>query len=216
MSEVSWEADLAEYLNELSATQDLLLDALRRKLKLLAAADQAGLIAIGVLFHAGGGLAISALFIAAILGLSVLSRALRADELRTIGFNFKNDESKLLWDTLRLADFPVLVPHRPGREPREKKETQIRAEHNLENDIEVVFLEIELDDPSDFFQRLDIEVLDEDKRFIIRVTGCASAQNRNTNTPNPTPIATAMKLVWIRSSTGCARAAVAGVSTSAA
>jgi hypothetical protein len=141
---------------------------------LLAVAAGFVLVAVGVLFHAGGGLAISALFIAAILGLSVLSRAFRADELRTVGFKFKDENSKLLWDSLRIADFPVLVPHRPGREPRERKETQIRSEHNLESDIEVVFLEIELDDPSDFYQHLNIEVLQEDARFIIRVTGCAS------------------------------------------
>ena len=108
------------------------------------------------------------------MGLSVFSRAIRADELRTIGFNFKDDESKFLWDTLRLADFPVLIPHRPGREPRERKEAQIRREHNLAADADLVFLEIELDDPSDFFQQLDIEVFREDARFIIRVTGCAS------------------------------------------
>jgi hypothetical protein len=132
------------------------------------------LVMATIFFHAGGGLAISAFFIAAILGLSVFSRALRADELRTVGFHFKDDESKLLWDSLRLADFPVLIPHRPGRDPREKKEEQIRHEHTLAKDADLVFLEIELDDPSDFFQNLDIEVFREDGRFIIRVTGCAS------------------------------------------
>jgi hypothetical protein len=132
------------------------------------------MVMIAVLFHAGGGLAISAFFIAAILGLSVFSRAMRADELRTIGFNFKDDDSKLLWDTLRTADFPVLIPHRPGRDPRENKEDQIRREHNLAADVDLVFLEIELDDPSDFFQQLDIEVFRENARFVIRVTGCAS------------------------------------------
>ena len=86
---------------------------------------------------------------------------MRADELRTIGFDFKNEESKLLWDTLRTADFPVLIPHRPGREPRERKEEQIRREHTLAKDADLVFLEIELDDPSDFFQNLDIEVVGE-------------------------------------------------------
>lgn len=141
---------------------------------LLAVAVGFVLVMLAVFVHAGGGLAIAAFFIAAILGLSVCSRAVRADELRTVGFNFKDDDSKLLWDSLRLADFPVLIPHRPGRDPREMKEIQIRQEHSLSAEIDVVFLEIELDDPSDFFQQLDIEVLQEKGRFIIRVTGCAS------------------------------------------
>ncbi len=141
---------------------------------LLVVAVVFAMLMIAVLFHAGGGLAISAFFIAAILGMSIFSRALRADELRTVGFNFKDDHSKLLWDTLRLADFPVLIPHRPGLEPREAKESQIRREHNLAPDVDLVFLEIELDDPSDFFQQLHIDVFQEDARFIIRVTGCAS------------------------------------------
>jgi hypothetical protein len=141
---------------------------------LLATAVGFTLVMLAVFFHAGGGLAISAFFIAAILGVSVFSRSIRADELRTVGFNFKDVDSKLFWDTLRVADFPVLIPHRPGRESRDLKESQIRGEHNLASDIDLVFLEIELDDPSDFFQQLDIEVLREEGRFIIRVTGCAS------------------------------------------
>lgn len=131
-------------------------------------------VTLAVLVHAGGGLIISAAFILAILGLSVLSRAFRADELRTVGFNFKDAESKLLWDAMRLADFPVLVPHRPGRESRELKEAHIRREHDLSPEADLVMLEIELDDPSDFFQRLDVEVFREGARVIIRVTGCAS------------------------------------------
>ena len=60
--------------------------------------------------------------------MSVVSRAWRADELRTIGFVFQDDQSKLLWDAMRLADFPVLVPHRPGKHSRAEKEAEIRAQ----------------------------------------------------------------------------------------
>jgi hypothetical protein len=41
--DTSWEAELAEYLHELSAAQDELLGVLNRKLALLGAADTAGL-----------------------------------------------------------------------------------------------------------------------------------------------------------------------------
>jgi len=106
--------------------------------------------------------------------MSVISRAWRADELRTIGFEFKDEESKLLWDALRLADFPVLVPLRPGGKPRAEKEAEIRAHHQLAPDIDLVFLEMELGDPSDFYQRLVVEVTREDACVIIKVHGCVS------------------------------------------
>jgi hypothetical protein len=132
------------------------------------------LVAIVVLWHAGGGLAIALGFIAAILALSVVSRAFRADELRTIGFRFKDDQSKFLWDALRLADFPILIPHRPGPGSRDAKAKAIREEHDIADDVDLVFLEVQLDDPSDFFQQVDVEVTREGAQAIIRLTGCAS------------------------------------------
>src|SRR5262249_34529796 len=71
-----------------------------------------------VIVTSPSGVLIAFCFIATILASSVISRALRVGELRTVGFQFKNEESKFLWDSLRLADFPVLVPHRPGRHER--------------------------------------------------------------------------------------------------
>jgi hypothetical protein len=133
-----------------------------------------GVITIAVAVRAGSGLLIAGLFILTILTLSVVSRAVRADELRTLGFDFHNDEAKFLWDSLRLADFPVLVPHRPGKHERDLKEKEIRANHQLDPDADVVFLEVHTGDPSDFFQRPVVEVLREDKRFVIRLTRCVS------------------------------------------
>ena len=120
------------------------------------------------------GTGISLCFILAILAMSIVSRAWRADELRTIGFDFKDEQSKFLWDSLRLADFPILVPVRPGLVNHDDKEQQIRAHHQLAADSDIVLLEICIDDPSDFFQRLLIEVLREDSRYVIRVTNGVS------------------------------------------
>lgn len=127
-----------------------------------------------VILRSPSGLLIAAGFIGAILAMSIVSRYLRADELRTIGFDFKDAHSKFLWDSLRLADFPVLVPHRPGRFERDQKEQEIRRHHNLDPQVEIAFLEIELQDPSDFYQNLQVEVFQEGYRFVIRVGGCVS------------------------------------------
>lgn len=127
-----------------------------------------------VLIRAPAGLLIAASFTAVILGMSVLSRFIRADELRTIGFQFQDAQSKFLWDSLRLADFPVLIPHRPGRYEREQKEIEIRRDHNLDPEVDIVFLEVEVDDPSNFLQNLHIEMVQEDHRFVIKTTRCVS------------------------------------------
>jgi hypothetical protein len=132
------------------------------------------LITVAVAVRSGSGLLIAGLFILAILALSVISRAVRADELRTLGFEFKDEQSKFLWDSLRLADFPALVPHRPGRNERDQKELQIRNEHQLHPDVDIVFLEVHTDDPSDFYQTPLVEVLREGKRIVLRLTRCVS------------------------------------------
>ena len=120
------------------------------------------------------GILIAGLFIVAILSMSVISRALRVGELRTLSFRYKDDRSKFLWDSLRLADFPVLVPHTPGKDQRDLKEVQIRRDHQLAADADIVFLEVHVDDPSDFYQNLLVEVVPEEYRYVIKVTGCVS------------------------------------------
>ncbi len=127
-----------------------------------------------VLVRSPAGLLIAAGFTAVILAMSVFSRFVRADELRTLGFQFQDAHAKFLWDSLRLADFPVLVPHRPGRYERELKEKEIRRDHNLDPEVDIAFLEVEVDDPSNFLQKLLIEVFQEDHRFVIKATRCVS------------------------------------------
>jgi hypothetical protein len=120
------------------------------------------------------GLAITVCFIIAIFLWSVFSRACRCSELRTIGFAFVNAESEFLWNSMKCADLPALVPHRPGKRERDLKEETIRREHQLAPDLDIVFLEVELGDPSDFLQHLLLEVFREEKRFVIKITRCVS------------------------------------------
>ncbi len=129
---------------------------------------------LAVAMRSPSGLAIAFCFIVAVLAMSILSRAWRADELRTIGFEFKDEQSKFLWNSLRLTDFPILVPFRPIRETYVEKEAEIRADHQLSPELDLVFLDVNVDDPSDFFQTLNIEVVRENNRCIIRVTGGVS------------------------------------------
>jgi hypothetical protein len=120
------------------------------------------------------GLFISSLFILAILVTSVWSRFARARELRFAGFKMADPLSGLLWDTIRHLELTILVPHRPGRRTLAEKETSIRREHRIPRDLMIVFVEVELDDASDFTHDPVIQVYQEQGRYVLKVTEAAS------------------------------------------
>jgi hypothetical protein len=123
------------------------------------------------------GLAISVCFIIAIFCWSVISRAFRSNEMRTLGFEFADAESEFLWNSMKCADLPALVPHRPGKRERDLKEACIRQEHQLAPELDIVFIEVEVADPSDFLQKLLIEVFREERRFVIKIKHCVSVSH---------------------------------------
>lgn len=129
---------------------------------------------LDIMINKPDGLKIALCFIAAVIILSMVSRTLRSTELRFLHFDFVNNESRFLWDTLKLLEFPVLVPHRPGRQTLENKEAQIREVHRLGNDTPIVFVEATLGDTSEFYQSPLMEIRQEEGRFIIKVTHCVS------------------------------------------
>ncbi|HEY1600971.1 MAG TPA: hypothetical protein VGG64_15315 [Pirellulales bacterium] len=120
------------------------------------------------------GIKIASWFIIAVVISSFASRVKRSTELRFKAFDFANSESRFLWDSLKHLEFPVLVPHRPGRRGLDEKEASIRRRHRLPDDMPMVFIEAELGDASEFQHSPLMEVIDHDGRFVISVTRCAS------------------------------------------
>ncbi|MBO0696916.1 MAG: amino acid transporter [Zavarzinella sp.] len=120
------------------------------------------------------GIKIAACFIAAILVTSLVSRVARARELRVEGFHFPDVRSRLLWDTINHLNLSVLVPHRPGRRSLESKEAAIREEHRIPPTEMVVFVEVELADPSEFAPTPELTVAEQEGRYILRVKNAAS------------------------------------------
>ena len=120
------------------------------------------------------GIKIAGFFIAAILITSFWSRYTRSDELRFGGFKFADADSHFLWDTIRHLELTVLVPHRPGRRSLAEKEAQIRIEHRLPSDLMVVFVQVELADASEFENEPVLQIVQEEGRYIMRITGAAS------------------------------------------
>jgi hypothetical protein len=120
------------------------------------------------------GLKIASWFIIAVVIGSMGSRVKRSTELRFRAFEFTDFNSKFLWDSLKHLEFPVLVPHRPGRRGLDEKEASIRRRHRLSDDVPIVFIEAELGDPSEFQHSPLMEVSQHEGRFVISVRRCAS------------------------------------------
>ncbi|MDZ4821538.1 MAG: amino acid transporter [Planctomycetota bacterium] len=120
------------------------------------------------------GIKIASFFIIAIVVASFGSRLMRSTELRFAGFEFADDTSRFLWDSLKHLEFPVLVPHRPGGRQLARKEQSIRAAHRLGPEIPIVFIEAEVGDPSEFQQHPLMQVHEEEGRFVISVQRCVS------------------------------------------
>lgn len=120
------------------------------------------------------GIKIAFFFIVAIVLTSLLSRVFRARELRFMGFTFADEQSKFLWESIRASEWPILVPHRPGRRSLAEKESLIRKEHRLPENMPILFIEVELHDASDFYQQPHLEVLSEEGRYLLKITRSAS------------------------------------------
>jgi hypothetical protein len=120
------------------------------------------------------GLTIASVFIATIVVTSVISRLARSRELRFHGFQMADTQSRLLWDTIREMDLTVLVPHRPGRRSLAQKEQIIRHEHRIPRDLMIVFIEVELNDASDFAPEPIMKIAQEEGRYVMDITGAAS------------------------------------------
>ncbi|RIK77648.1 MAG: amino acid transporter [Planctomycetota bacterium] len=125
---------------------------------------------VAIVIEKPDGMKIAGCFIAAIVVSSMTSRVMRSTELRFSGFTFANDQSRFLWDSMKHIEFPILVPHRPGRRPLDSKEEDIRRVHRLDADVPIVYIEASVGDPSEFLHFPQMEVLESHGRFVIRVT----------------------------------------------
>ena len=120
------------------------------------------------------GLAIALMFVAAILSTSSVSRWLRSTELRFKGFAFDDEYSERRWQEILQLEFQVLVPHRPGLFSLAEKDRQVRRKHRLPPDAYLLFIEVNLGDPSDFHHIPQMKIELEGELEVIRVSHAAS------------------------------------------
>lgn len=126
------------------------------------------------ILHQPSGLYIALSFVVVIVIMSMLSRWLRSTELRVIGFEFVDTASKGLWTEMKANPMPILVPHRPGQHTLDDKETEIRRRHRIGLETPIVFVIVEVSDPSNFYQQPLLELSRNDGRYVINVTRAAS------------------------------------------
>src|SRR5688500_8956450 len=93
------------------------------------------------MYERANGIKIDSCFIATMVVSSFGSRLRRSTELRFRGFEFADQTSRFLWDSLKRLAFPVLVPHRPGGHDLPEKEQTIRQMHRLGPEVPIVFIE---------------------------------------------------------------------------
>jgi hypothetical protein len=124
------------------------------------------------------GIVIASIFIAAVLGISFVSRAWRAGEIRWKTFRFADAADRMLWiDITSDLPFRVLVPHRPDHRTLAEKEREIRRKHRIEQRVRLVFLEVHRGDVSRFENEPVLSVAEEDGRFVIAARDCVSVSH---------------------------------------
>lgn len=103
------------------------------------------------------GVKIAAIFIAAIIGVSFVSRLRRAFELRVTDVRLDPTADRFLRDCARRTiRFVSNEPDARDREEYSDKLRQVMHDNDLREDQDVIFVEITVTDPSDFVTSLDV------------------------------------------------------------
>jgi hypothetical protein len=123
------------------------------------------------------GLAIALAFVVTIFITSFVSRWLRSTELRFEGFDFTDDLSRDRWEALCRQERLILVPHRPGLVALAERNRTLHSEYLLSPEAPLVFIEVTMGDPSEFYQRPLISVQRESNLDIIRVSRVVSVSH---------------------------------------
>lgn len=122
------------------------------------------------------GVIIASVFIFSILAASGFSRWRRSTELRVETLDFIDEESRLLWYSMK-GKAVNLVPLRSLDQPRRRRKAGVLRQH-YRAEGPIVFLHVELaDDRSEFVARLRTSVRCEGDDFIIEVHGAVAVAN---------------------------------------
>jgi hypothetical protein len=123
------------------------------------------------------GIAISALFIAGIVVVSLVSRVSRTTELRADRIVFDDEARRIIVESLEYDGQLHIIANRPqGRDEAEyaAKEAAQRELNPVPGNADVTFLEIDIADPSDFSDTLTVHGASVGRHRILRVSSPAA------------------------------------------
>jgi hypothetical protein len=167
----------------LASAKDLRLNArrgLKRMALILLTAGAGGffltMTGLTVLINYSG-LVIALAFVLAILISSFVSRWIRCTELRFEGFEFADETSRGRWAGLCLSGAKVLVPHRPGLISLAERCQALQRDYRLDPETPVIFIEVLLGDPSNFYQKPLMKIERDGDLEVIRVSHCVSVSH---------------------------------------
>ena len=123
------------------------------------------------------GIAISALFILGIVVISLVSRVSRTTELRADRIEFDENARRFVTDSLAHDDALNLIANRRqagDKAEYEAKELEQRGMNAVPGAADVIFLEIEVNDPSEFTGVLQVRGVEIDGYRVLRVRSAAA------------------------------------------
>jgi hypothetical protein len=123
------------------------------------------------------GLTIALSFVVAIVISSFVSRWIRCKELRFEGFQFVDEQSQQRWSELCRTDTNILVPHRPGLVSLTERCQLLQHEYRLDVSTPILFIEVKLGDPSNFYQKPLMKIDREGDHEVIRLSRCVSVSH---------------------------------------
>jgi hypothetical protein len=123
------------------------------------------------------GLVIALSFVLAIVVSSFISRWIRCTELRFEGLEFTDDRTRERWKELCQCNGRVLVPHRPGLVSLTERRRLLDHDYRLAPANPPIFVEVELGDPSNFYQKPLMRIDSEEGLEVIRVSRCVSVSH---------------------------------------
>ncbi|HST82679.1 MAG TPA: amino acid transporter [Kineosporiaceae bacterium] len=123
------------------------------------------------------GIAISAVFIAGIVIISLVSRVTRTTELRAEGIEFDDEARRFVTDSLAHdGALHLIANRRQGGDPEEyqEKESEQRALNPVPGGADIIFLEVDVVDPSAFSGVLQVYGVEVGGSRILRVQSPAA------------------------------------------
>jgi hypothetical protein len=140
------------------------------------------------------GLVIALLFVLAIVVSSFVSRWIRCTELRFEGFEIAEELTRQRWNELRHSGAKILVPHRPGLVSLGEKCSALQRDYRLDPMTPILFVEVTMGDPSNFYQKPLMKIQRDGQHEVIRLDRCVSVAHvlaalclelNNENSPRP-------------------------------